>query len=178
MNALLSMFIGGENRTVLPFLLYPVILIIPTLVLSTLIVIPHDKFPSIFKQILSIPLLLAIALTPFAFTNGNKGKRFVIFFIFLFFFFKLISCLVIDLVSGVANYNFFLRFFELYWIGPFVQHRPVYTTTESLWIDFWGCIRTFPKPAKEDTQDLKKGQVKKYTKDKVRVTHIGILIKM
>lgn len=65
------------------------------------------------------------------------------------------------------NYNLFLRFLELYWVGPFIQHRPAYATVESLWIDFWGCMRTFPKPAKEDTKDLKKGEVKVYEKDKV-----------
>ncbi|KAI7894131.1 uncharacterized protein EV154DRAFT_415510 [Mucor mucedo] len=137
MNELLSIFIGGENRIVLPFLLYPVILVIPSILLAGLVVIPHDKFPSAIKQILSIPLLLAVFMTPFGFTNGNR---------------------IIDLVAGVTNYNLFLRFFELCWVGPLVQHRPVYATPESLWIDFWGCLRTFPKPAKEDTKDLKKGE--------------------
>lgn len=76
--------------------------------------------------------------------------------------------IVIDLVAGVLSYNLFLRFLELYWVGPMVQDRPAYTTVESLWIDFWGCIRTFPQPAKEDTKDLKKGEVKVYKKDQVR----------
>lgn len=73
-----------------------------------------------------------------------------------------------DLVAGVANYNLFLRFLELYWIGPLLQERPVYATVSDLWIDFWGCLRTFPKPAKQDTPELKKGQVKEFRKDKVR----------
>jgi hypothetical protein len=68
---------------------------------------------------------------------------------------------------GVANYNLFLRHLELYWIGPLVQNRPVYATRESLWIDFWSCLRTFPKPAKQDTKELKKGETKVYVKDKV-----------
>lgn len=76
---------------------------------------------------------------------------------------------MIDLVGACACYNFFLRFFELYWSGPLVQNRPVYATAESLWIDFWSCLRTFPKPAKEDTKELKKGQVKEYKKDKVNL---------
>lgn len=81
-----------------------------------------------------------------------------------------------DLVTGIANYNLFLRFFELYWVGPLVQHRPVYATPLNLWIDFWGCLRTFPKPAKEDTKELKKGEVKQFTKDKVNfVTHKRLL---
>jgi hypothetical protein len=58
---------------------------------------------------------------------------------------------------------------ELYWIGPLVQNRPVYASVESLWIDFWCCLRTFPKPAKNDTAELKKGQVKVYKKDKVTI---------
>lgn len=75
--------------------------------------------------------------------------------------------IVADLVAGVASYNFFLRFLELYWVGPLVQDRQVYATVESLWIDFWCCLRTFPKPAKKDTPELNKGQVKVYQKDKV-----------
>lgn len=77
MNDLLSIFIGGENRIVLPFLLYPVILVIPSILLAALVVIPHDKFPNALKQILSIPLLLAVFLTPFGFTNGNKSRLFI-----------------------------------------------------------------------------------------------------
>lgn len=77
--------------------------------------------------------------------------------------------LVADLVAGVASYNFLLRFVELYWIGPLVQNRSVYASVESLWIDFWCCLRIFPKPAKKDTAELKKGQVKVYEKDKVTI---------
>lgn len=141
----LSIFLGGEQRITVPFLVYPVLIAIPTLILALLVIIPIDRLSSTFKQILSIPLLTIVLLTPFGFTNGNR---------------------VIDLVGGVANYNFFLRFFELYWSGPLVQDRPVYATVESLWIDFWGCLRTFPKPAKEDTKELKKGQVQEFQKDK------------
>lgn len=74
MNNLLSIFIGGENRIVLPFLAYPPLLTIPSLLLSCLVVIPNDKLSSISKQILSIPILLALLLVPFGFTNGNKSK--------------------------------------------------------------------------------------------------------
>ncbi|GAA5803980.1 hypothetical protein HPULCUR_009465 [Helicostylum pulchrum] len=140
----LSIFLGGENRITLPFLAYPPLFLSPIVPLAALIIIPNAKLPTIAKQILSIPLLLALFLIPFGFTNGNR---------------------VIDLVAGVLSYNLFLRFLELYWVGPMVQDRPAYTTVESLWIDFWGCIRTFPQPAKEDTKDLKKGEVKVYKKD-------------
>lgn len=67
---------------------------------------------------------------------------------------------------------------ELYWIGPLVQNRPVYASVESLWIDFWCCLRIFPKPAKKDTAELKKGQVKVYKKDKVTIfvkVHVGCI---
>lgn len=74
---------------------------------------------------------------------------------------------MVDLIGACASFNFFLRLFELFWSGPLVQNRPVYASVESLWIDFWSCLRTFPKPAKEDTKELKKGQVQEYKKDKV-----------
>ncbi|CAO0793366.1 unnamed protein product [Mucor circinelloides] len=140
-----SIFLGGENRVVLPFFTYPALVVAPTIALALGVTVPTDRLPSIFKQILSIPLLLAVFMIPFGFTNGNR---------------------VADLVAGVASYNFFLRFLELYWVGPLVQDRPVYATVESLWIDFWCCLRTFPKPVKKDTPELKKGQVKVYKKDK------------
>lgn len=88
----------------------------------------------------------------------------------LFFLSLTVKTTVIDLVGACACYNFFLRLFELFWSGPLVQNRPVYATVESLWIDFWSCLRTFPKPAKEDTKELKKGQVQEYKKDKVNFT--------
>jgi hypothetical protein len=80
-----------------------------------------------------------------------------------------------DLAVGVTNYNLFLRFLELYWVGPLVLDRPVYTAPENLWVEFWSCLRTFPKPAKEDTKELKKGQTKVYVKDKV-YTHTQQLV--
>ncbi|KAI8640289.1 hypothetical protein BD408DRAFT_390894 [Parasitella parasitica] len=140
-----SAFLGGENRILLPFFAYPALAIAPMVALVGGIVIPPERFSSSAKHMASIPLLLAVALIPFGFTNGNK---------------------IIDLVVGVAAYNLFLRFVELYWVGPSVQGRPVYASTESLWVDFWSCMRAFPKPAKEDTPELKKGQVRVYKKDK------------
>ncbi|CEP06826.1 hypothetical protein [Parasitella parasitica] len=143
--SILSTFLGGENRLVLQFLAYPALAIAPVVALVGGIIIPTEKLSSFVRQIISIPLLLAVALIPFGFTNGNK---------------------IIDLVVGVTSYNFFLRFVELYWVGPLVQDRPVYASTDSLWVDFWCCMRKFPKPAKKDTPELKKGQVKEFKKDK------------
>lgn len=68
-----SIFLGGENRIVLPFFAYPALVIAPTLALALGVIVPTDRLPSIFKQILSIPLLLAVFMIPFGFTNGNKG---------------------------------------------------------------------------------------------------------
>ncbi|KAI7906631.1 uncharacterized protein BX663DRAFT_497151 [Cokeromyces recurvatus] len=131
-----SIFLGGKNRIVLPFLLYPLLFVAPSLILSSIIIIPNDRLPGFLKQLLSIPLLLAVFFIPFGFTNGNR---------------------IIDLVAGVTNYNIFLRFLELYWVGPLIQDRPVYATPLSLWIDFWSSLRTFPKKGKP---------VKIYKKDK------------
>lgn len=76
---------------------------------------------------------------------------------------------MIEILSA-ANNVIFLRFLELFWVAPLVQHRPAYATFDSLWIDVWGCLRIFPKPAKKDTPELKKGQVKEYKKDKVYIS--------
>lgn len=69
-----SIFLGGENRVVLPFFAYPALVIAPTLALALGVIVPTDRLPSIVKQILSIPLLLAVFMIPFGFTNGNKGN--------------------------------------------------------------------------------------------------------
>lgn len=72
-----------------------------------------------------------------------------------------------DLVGSPFNFTVDLRFIELYFTAPLLQQRPVYTSLYSLWVDFWSCLKKFPKPAKEDTKDLKKGEVKVYKNDKV-----------
>jgi hypothetical protein len=89
-----------------------------------------------------------------------------------------LSFIVVELAGEVANFNITLRFLELYWVGPIVQKRPVYTTLESLFIDFWSCMRTFPKPAKQDGDGLKKGQVKEYPKDKVKSKNGVIFVEL
>jgi hypothetical protein len=76
--------------------------------------------------------------------------------------------IVLDLVGSPFNFTVNLRFLELFYVGPLLQDRPVYTSLYSLWVDFWSCIRTFPKPAKETTKDVKKGEVRVYKKDMVR----------
>lgn len=74
MKELLSIFLGGEQRVVLPALLYPVIIPIPSSLLALLVIIPNDKLSSKVKQILSIPLLVAVFFLPFGFTMGNRGN--------------------------------------------------------------------------------------------------------
>lgn len=76
----ISIFLGGENRVVLPFFAYPPLVIAPTLALALGVIIPTDRFPSFLKQIVSIPLLLAVFLIPFGFTNGNKSKYSLFYF--------------------------------------------------------------------------------------------------
>lgn len=84
---LLSIFSGGENRITLPFLAYPPLFVAPNILLTLLVVIPpNDKnlvFSNLVKQILSIPLLVAVFFIPFGFTNGNRRKKAAYILIFL-----------------------------------------------------------------------------------------------
>lgn len=73
MKELLSIFLGGEQRVVVPALLYPAIMTIPASLLALLVIIPNDRLSSKVKQILSIPLLTAVFFGPFGFTMGNRG---------------------------------------------------------------------------------------------------------
>ncbi|RCI03284.1 hypothetical protein CU098_002929 [Rhizopus stolonifer] len=133
-----DIFAGGENRIILPSYVYPLLLVAPSILLAAIVAIPNNKLPSWVKQCLSVPLLLAVFLIPFGFTNGNK---------------------VFDLTASVTSYNLFLRHLELYWIGPLIQGKPVYASLESLWIEFWSCLCTFPEKNKQD-------KAKAYAKDK------------
>lgn len=81
----LSIFLGGENRITLPYLAYPPLFISPAIPLAALIIIPNAKLPTIAKQILSIPLLLALVLIPFGFTNGDRGKLYIFLYIKLYY---------------------------------------------------------------------------------------------
>lgn len=93
-----SIFLGGENRVVLPFFAYPALVVAPTMALALGVIVPTDRLPSILKQILSIPLLLAVFMIPFGFTNGNRGK------LLLFF----LSCVYVRVCAEQAP--FFLLF--------------------------------------------------------------------
>lgn len=78
----LSIFIGGQNRITLPYLAYPPLFASPSILLAALIVIPNAKLSTTLKQILSIPLLLAVFFIPFGFTNGDRGKLFILYICF------------------------------------------------------------------------------------------------
>ncbi|ORZ19838.1 hypothetical protein BCR42DRAFT_489710 [Absidia repens] len=133
--------IKNGDRITLDIFTYAATFSIPASALSLLIAIPN--FPDVLKQILAIPLLIANLLYPMLFTSHP----------------------VLDLIGSPFTFTVNLRFIELYYVGPFLQDRPVHTTFYNLWVDFWSCIRTFPKPAKETTKDVKKGEVKVYEKD-------------
>lgn len=74
MEEALSIFAGGSNRIVLPSLALLSLVVAPPTLLALLLSIPIDKLPSVIKQIVSIPLIAAVFLIPFGFTNGNRGK--------------------------------------------------------------------------------------------------------
>lgn len=137
----LQLIKNGERIT-LDIPTYAATFAIPSAALALLIAIPN--VPAIIKQILAIPLLIANTLYPLIFTSHP----------------------LLDLVGSPFNFTVDLRFIELYFTAPLLQQRPVYTSLYSLWVDFWSCLKKFPKPAKEDTKDLKKGEVKVYKNDK------------
>ncbi|CAO3592032.1 unnamed protein product [Absidia cylindrospora] len=135
------LLIKNGERITLDIPVYAATFAIPASALALLIAIPN--FPGVIKQILAIPLLIANILYPLLFTSHP----------------------MLNLVGGPFNFTVNLRFLELLYTGPLLQDRPVYTSLYSLWVDFWSCIRTFPKPAKETTKDIKKGDIKVYKKD-------------
>ncbi|KAI8066501.1 hypothetical protein BC940DRAFT_302322 [Gongronella butleri] len=140
----------GE-RISLNMFVYAFTFTIPAGALALLIAAPW--LPGIVKQILAIPLLLANTLYPLTFTSHP----------------------VLDLVGAPFNFTVILRFLDLYYVGPLVYHRPVYASLYSLWVDFWSCLRIFPKPAKETTKDVKKGEIRVYHKDR---TFVDILARL
>jgi hypothetical protein len=85
----LSIFTGGSNRIILPYLALPPLVAAPSILLALLVIIPNDKLHSVIKQILSIPLLAAVFLIPFGFTNGDRGikKGYILCKFYLFYYF-------------------------------------------------------------------------------------------
>ncbi|ORX62887.1 hypothetical protein DM01DRAFT_1330998 [Hesseltinella vesiculosa] len=132
---------NGERIT-LNIFVYAFTFAIPSLGLTLLIATPW--LPGIVKQTLAMPLLLANILYPLTFTSDP----------------------MLDLVGSPFNFSVLLRFLDLFYVSPIVYHRPVYASTYSLWVDFWSCLRKFPKPAREATKDVKKGEIRTYTKDR------------
>ncbi|KAF7727193.1 hypothetical protein EC973_007891 [Apophysomyces ossiformis] len=128
---------GGEDRVLLHPAIYTCAFATPAAILG--FIITRQVIPPGMKQCLSIPLLLADILVPWYLTSNNK---------------------VLDLIGGITTFNIFLRFLEFYWVGPILQGRPVYTSVHQLHIDFWSCMRTFPKADKET------GEIQRFIKDK------------
>ncbi|KAI8365836.1 hypothetical protein EDC96DRAFT_508989 [Choanephora cucurbitarum] len=112
---------GGESKIVSS--VYPTLLVVPNTLLTAIAAIPTNKMADHTKQILSVPLLLAIFFIPFHFSVGNK---------------------VLDLIASLINYNTCLRYSEIFWIRPVVYQKPVYVSLETLWTEFWSCLRIFP----------------------------------
>ncbi|KAI8140047.1 hypothetical protein BJV82DRAFT_563224 [Fennellomyces sp. T-0311] len=115
------------------------------------------KIPNYAKQILSVPLLATVALTPIVFSCGNA---------------------LFDLGIASTCFNIFLRLFELYWISPTLYNKPVYADRNYLYTELWSCLRIFPNHSKKN-DDTK--EPKEYIKDKKwyhiivnLVTHIFI----
>ncbi|KAI8140045.1 hypothetical protein BJV82DRAFT_624910 [Fennellomyces sp. T-0311] len=131
---------GGTARIILPFPIQYLLFIIPTALLAY--IISREKMSTVAKQVLSIPLLTMVFITPIAIGTGNG---------------------VMDLVAGVACYNLFLRLFEFYWISPLLYGKPAYAPTSYLYTEFWACLCKFPKPNKKKDDDAKP---KEYVKDK------------
>ncbi|KAI9497336.1 hypothetical protein BDB00DRAFT_784692 [Zychaea mexicana] len=100
--------------------------------------------PTTAKQLLSIPLLTIVFLTPFLLTCANG---------------------VFDLIVSVACYNLFLRLFEFYWISPLLYGKPAYAHPDYLYTEFWSSLCKFPKPSKHKKKD-DDAKPKVYVKDK------------
>ncbi|CAO3619639.1 unnamed protein product [Cunninghamella blakesleeana] len=138
---ILQLIKNGERIT-LDIPLYAATFTLPAGALALLIATPN--VPAIIKQILAIPLLIANTLYPLIFTSHP----------------------ILDLMGSPFTFTADLRFIELYFLGPILHQRPVYTSLYNLWVDFWSCLKKFPTPAKDNTKDLKKDEIKVYENDK------------
>lgn len=123
------------------------IIITPAALLVLLTIIPTNRLPTIVKQILAIPLIMAVFLLPFAITLENK---------------------IAIVAVCCMNFNMVLRFTEIFLVAPILLGKAPYNSFDTLSQDLWSCVRTFPTPAKQDNKKLgiKKGDVIEYVKDK------------
>ncbi|CAO3616629.1 unnamed protein product [Cunninghamella echinulata] len=137
----LQLIKSGE-RIALDFPIYAATFAIPAGALALLIAIPN--VPGIIKQLLAIPLLIANILYPATFS----------------------SYVVLNFLAAPFCFTVNLRFLELFYIGPLLQDRSVYTSLYSLWVDFWSCLKTFPKSENNKKKDDKKSEIKVYENDK------------
>lgn len=63
-----------------------------------------------------------------------------------------------NLLGATIPFMAFLRYFDLFWVAPVVQGKDAYASMKSLQIEFWSCLREFPKEEK-----------KEFVKDRVRL---------
>ncbi|KAI8140046.1 hypothetical protein BJV82DRAFT_672142 [Fennellomyces sp. T-0311] len=139
MDILDSLLQAGEARILLSMPLIVVAVAVPIIFLALLTI--TKKLSTPVKQVLSTPLLTFEFLIPFIFHCGNG---------------------LIDLnVAGVC-YNVFLRFFELFWIGPVLYGKEAYSPSSYLYTEFWSALCKFPKPNKKNDDE----KPKEYVKDK------------
>ncbi|KAI9299940.1 hypothetical protein BJ944DRAFT_276191, partial [Cunninghamella echinulata] len=103
-----------------------------------LIAIPN--IPGIIKQFLAIPLLAANILYPLIFSSHA----------------------VLNFLAAPFCFTVNLRFLELFYVGPLLQDRPVYTSLYSLWVDFWSCLKTFPKSENNTKKNDKESEIKTF----------------
>lgn len=62
-----------------------------------------------------------------------------------------------NLLGATIPFMAFLRYLDLFWVAPAVQGKDAYASMESLRIEFWSCLRTFPK--KEEEEEFVKDRV-------------------
>ncbi|KAG2226509.1 hypothetical protein INT45_014253 [Circinella minor] len=140
MNSIDTLLQAGNTRFQTGIPITMIIFSIPTGLLTLLLV--NEKISNHVKQILSIPLLTILFLTPILFSCSNA---------------------IFDLLSSVACYNLFLRLFEFYWISPLLYGKSVYAHPDYIYTEFWAALCKFPKSNKKKNHDIKP---KVYIKDK------------
>ncbi|KAI9252899.1 hypothetical protein BDA99DRAFT_520348 [Phascolomyces articulosus] len=153
MNSLSNLFQAGDSRILPGPLLVFAIFCIPTALLVQ--TISNEKLSTGIKQILSIPLLTIVFMTPIVFSCGNG---------------------VFDLAVSIACFNLFLRLFELYWISPLLYGKPAYAPLSYLYTEFWAPLCKFPKSPKKKGDTDQKLKPKIYIKNKKWYHIVGNMV--
>ncbi|KAI9026453.1 hypothetical protein CLU79DRAFT_741825 [Phycomyces nitens] len=139
------LFEGASWRVVLPIPIDILVFATPAIILGYIATTPTSTLSTKTKQILSFPFLIGVMPLSMAFMSGQK---------------------ILDILTSLFTYNVFIRFLELIWLGPILNGREAYISSQDFHEELWSCLRSFPRPAKYDTKTLKKGEVKTYVKDR------------